>query len=451
MESTPTEIPLSEEIRALLRDGNEAALSKLLTDSNPADLAGALYDFGVNHQLGMLQLMATREAGRLFCELHHSTMEALLAEIDLQFLKQLIAAMEPDDAADTVGIMGQERADALLAMLPEAQRNSIAYLLTYDEDSAGGLMDPDVVRVQSGLTVKAAIEEVRRYVERVKLNDFFSLYVVDADGVLLGTVPNWKVLIARPGQTIEEIMEPTVVSVAADMDQEEISRLVRDHDLVSVPVVDEDARLIGRITHDDIVDVIDEEHEEDLGKLTGTMSEEVRELSVLHTIRLRFPWLFIALVGEFLLALFMKNNESFLAAVPQMAFFFPLIMAMGGTSGVQSSSLVIRGLATGEVEPGHWRRRLLREIVVSITIGTLFAGVLLLGGTAMTGNFRLAASVGLATMAGIMLAASGGTVIPIALKSLGFDPALATGPFITTLNDILGILVYLGIAYLVLV
>ena len=146
----------------------------------------------------------------------------------------------------------------------------------------------------------------------------------------------------------------------------------------------------------------------------------------------------------------MKNNESFLIAVPQLAFFFPLIMAMGGTSGVQSSALVIRGLATGEVELGHWKRRLVREIIVSTTIGAIFAGVLLVGGTAMTGDVKLAAAVGLATMLGIMLATSGGTAIPIALKSMGFDPALATGPFITTLNDILGILVYMGIAYLML-
>lgn len=450
MESPSTEASLQNSIRNLLRENRMRELTRLLTATAPADLAGAFYDFGWEEQLSLLNLLGSTGAGRVLRELDGPTVTALLGEIDLGFLKQLIAAMEPDDAADMVGAMDNARSAALLEILPAASRGPIAYLLSYDEDSAGGLMDPDVVRVQAGLTVKAAIEEVRRYVKRVKLNDFFSLYVVDKEGVLLGTVPNWKIIIARPSETIEEIMEHGVVAVTADTDQEVISRLVRDHDLVSVPVVDEHHRLIGRITHDDIVDVIDEEHEEDLGRLTGTMNEDVRELSILHTIRQRFPWLFIALVGEFLLAMFMKNTESFLIAVPQMAFFFPLIMAMGGTSGVQSASLVIRGLATGEVKLSHWRRRLGREFLVSAIIGVLFAGVLLIGGTAMTGNFKLAGAVGLATMVGIMLAASGGTAIPIALESMGIDPALATGPFITTLNDILGILVYLGIAYLML-
>jgi magnesium transporter len=307
-----------------------------------------------------------------------------------------------------------------------------------------------VVRVGEHLTVKAAIEEVRRYVARVSLDEFFSFYVVTSDGTLVGTVPNWKMLLATPLQKISEIMDPTVVSVEAGLDQEEISRLVRNHDLVSVPVVDERNHLIGRITHDDIVDVIDEEHEEDIGRLTGTMGEEVREISLLHTIRLRIPWLFIALAGEFLLALFMKNNESFLLTLPQLAFFFPLIMAMGGTSGIQSASLVIRGLATGEVEVAHWRRRLAREFAVALAMGALVAGVLLLGGTVMLGDAALAGTVALATFLGILLAATGGTAIPLALKVMGVDPALATGPFITTLNDILGILVYLGIAWLLL-
>ncbi len=450
MEANNPELSLHDRIRELLHGGALAKLGGVLKAADPVEIAGATFNLALAEQLALLRLMPQIQAAAVLCELDHPTAEALLTALEPQELARLIPAMEPDDAADVVGMMEEGRAAAVMERLPPRVRERVSYLLGYDEESAGGLMDPDVVRVGEHLTVKGAIEEVRRYVKRVQLDGFFSLYVVSRDGTLVGTVPNWKMLLAEPRQKIKEIMEPAVVAVEAGLDQEEISRLVRDHDLVSVPVVDEEHHLIGRITHDDIVDVIDEEHEEDLGRLTGTMNEEVRELSLLHTIRQRFPWLFIALVGEFLLALFMQNSEEFLISVPRLAFFFPLIMAMGGTSGVQSASLVIRGLATGEVVPADWRRRLTREFMVALAVGLLFALVLIAAGTGMTGDVSLSVAVGLATMAGILLATTGGTAIPMALKSLNIDPALATGPFITTLNDILGILVYLGIAYLIL-
>ncbi|MCZ6532442.1 MAG: magnesium transporter [SAR324 cluster bacterium] len=450
MDANTAEVSLQDRIRPLLHSGTPAKLKSLLRRTDPVDMAAAFFEFPLEEQLALMGMMPKDRAAAVLCELDHPAAQTLLLELDLSELARLIPSMEPDDAADIVGMMEKGRADELLARLPRLARDTINYLLSYDEESAGGLMDPDVVRVGEHLTVKAAIEEVRRYVERVRLDEFFSFYVVTSDGTLVGTVPNWKMLLAKPQQKISEIMDPAVVAVEASLDQEVISRLVRDHDLVSVPVVDEQHHLIGRITHDDIVDVIDEEHEEDLGRLTGTMGEEVREHSLWHTIRLRFPWLFVALVGEFLLALFMKYTENFLLATPQLAFFFPLIMAMGGTSGIQSSSLVIRGLATGEIALTHWRRRVMREFVVALAIGLLFAILLIAAGSGMTGDPMLAIAVGLATMAGILLAATGGTAIPIALSSLGFDPALATGPFITTLNDIVGILVYLGIAYLLM-
>lgn len=450
MEANPTEGSLRDEIRAMLRGNDPAALPALLAAADPVDVAGVFYSFSLAEQISMLGLLPSHKAAEVLCALDHPTQQALLGGAELELLARLIPAMEPDDAADLVGMMEQGRAAELLRSLPPLTLDRIAFLLKYAKDTAGGLMDPDVVRVRADHAVHDAVAEVRGYVARVELDDFFSVFVVDDDGALRGTVPTWKMLLARPEQSIGEIMDPMVFSVPADMDQEEVSRLVRDHDLVSVPVVDERNHLIGRITHDDIVDVIDEEHEEDMGRLTGTMGEEVREISLLHTVRLRIPWLFIALAGEFLLALFMKKNESFLVSLPQLAFFFPLIMAMGGTSGIQSASLVIRGLATGEVEVGHWRRRLAREFVVALAMGVPIAGVLLVGGTVMLGDAALAGTVSLATLLGIVLAATGGTAIPLALEVMGVDPALATGPFITTLNDILGILVYLGIAWLML-
>ncbi len=440
----------SGQIRALLERGAEPELRGLLARVDPIAAAAGFYDFSRAEQQRLLGLMPAGSAALVVRELDPSAAEGLLAELEPERLAGWVERMEPDDAAGLIGTMEPGKAEVLLRLLEPRARAGISLLLTYPDDTAGRIMDPDVARIRENQTVAEAVAEVRRYVDSVQLNDFFALFVVTGDGSLVGSVPNWKMLLAQPEQYIREIMDYDLVAVEAHTDQEEISRLVRERDLVTVPVVDGNNRLIGRITHDDIVDVIDEEHGEDLGQLAGTGSEEIRELSLFQTIRLRFPWLFVALVGEFLLAVFMRDKQAFLAALPQLAFFFPLIMAVGGTSGVQSSSLVIRGLATGEVDASHFWRRLLREFLVALSIGAIFGAVMILGGAGITGELLMGLTVGLATMAGVMLATALGAALPILLKQLRFDPALAAGPFITTLNDILGILVFLGIAYLIL-
>ena len=234
---------------------------------------------------------------------------------------------------------------------------------------------------------------------------------------------------------------------AAAMIATDALRLVRDHDLVTIPVVDGSHRLIGRITVDDIVDVIQEEHTEDLARLTGTGAEDVREVSIAQTLRDRAPWLFIALGGQFLAAMIMRSKQAYLVEIPQLAFFIPAVMAMGGNTGVQSASLVIRGLATGELRLSHFRRRLKREFLVALSIGSVFAVILIGGGFVLTGWWALGLVVGLATLVTITVASTGGMVIPMVLRRLGKDPALATGPFLTTLNDVFGIAVYLLLAY----
>jgi len=326
----------------------------------------------------------------------------------------------------------------------------VRLLLTYEQDSAGGLMDPDIVQVRQEQTVARAMEDIRAYVQKVNMDDFFAVFAVNYRRQLVGAVPTWKLLLAGPDQRISEIMIPDPVSVEAHLDQEEVSRLVRDHNLVTVPVVNAHRQLIGRITVDDVVDVIEEEHHEDLGRLTGTMDERARGGSLLQTLRDRMPWLLIALVGEFFSALIMQRQQGYLDALPQLAFFIPVIMAMGGNTGMQSSALVIRGLATGDVHQAHFWRRLGRELMVALTIGLCFGGILVLGGMLLTGQPRLGLAVGLATMATITLATTAGMVIPMVLGRLGRDPALATGPFLTTMNDVLGIGIYLTIAWAIL-
>ena len=273
--------------------------------------------------------------------------------------------------------------------------------------------------------------------------------MVKGGGVRGGATPAGKMLLALPDQRVREIMED-IAPAQADIDQEELTRLVRDHDLVSVPVVDHRGRLIGRVTVDDVVDVIQQEFSEDAAKFAGTGNEDVAQFSVRTSIRNRSPWLFFALLGLFVSAMILNHYQGVFTAIPQLAFFIPLVMAMGGNSGLQASSLVIRGLATGEVQLSQYWRRVTRELAASSAIGLLFAAVLIAAVSGLTGDWHIGIVVGLATTSSVIVAAVVGTSIPMMLKRINLDPAFATGPFLTTFNDIVGVLVYLGVAFLIL-
>jgi magnesium transporter len=444
------DILLHERIQELLEAGRPDALRDLLVEAESFDLANAFFYFDPEEQYRLLRGMGEEAAAALLPMLHEPMLEVLLEQIPQDHLRALIEAMEPDDAAHVISSLEPGRDHSLLGLLDPEVRKDLVNLLSYREESAGRIMDPDVVRVRVDHSVQEALESIRRYVQRVELDEFFTVYVVNGSGVLVGSIPNWKMLLAQPGQAIREIMDDQIVAAPADTDQEEVMRLVRDHDLVSLPVVDHRGRLIGRITVDDVVDVIEDEFTEDVAQFAGTGGEEVVEYSVRSSIRNRSPWLLFALLGLFASAMIMNQFQGVFAAVPPLAFFVPLVMAMGGNSGLQSASLVIRGLATGEVEPRHFWRRVSREMLASICIGLFFAALLVAAVGAFTQDWRLGLTVGLATTSGVFVASVVGTSIPMILKQVGLDPALATGPFLTTFNDIVGVLVYLGVALLVM-
>lgn len=441
---------LAEQLRQALLAGEDEALRRLLSVAEPYEIAHTFYHFDAEGQLHLLSQFSALDAAETLLHLDDAAREYLFDEMPAARLATYINLLEPDDGADLIQQVDPEKAQVVMEWVDPTLRREIDSLLAYPEDTAGGIMDPDVVQVRAWHTVERAVQEVREYVARVRLDDFFTLFVVNRTGRLVGSVPAYRMLLADPGQRVEEVMEPHPVAVEAHVDQEEVSRLVRHHGLVTVPVVDANQRLIGRITVDDILDVIHEEHAEDVGRLMGTGTEEVRELSLAQSLKDRAPWLLIALGGQLVSALIMRSREDFLITLPQLAFFIPVVMAMGGNTGIQSSSLVIRGLATGEVDMTHFWRRLGRELLVALGIGCVFAVLLVLSGMAITGGFMLGVTVGLATLATILLASMLGITIPMVLKRFDLDPALATGPFLTTLNDILGIAVYLMVAYVML-
>ncbi len=436
-------------VKRLITTGRPQVLKSLLDTLNGVEIAQILLQLKLKHQLVVFELLAPEKASDVLSNLHDSStvLSDLIGGLTHEQLSGIIGEMDDDDAADIVSILDDTQADALLETLPAKDRAEVHNLLQYDEESAGGLMTSYVVAIRKDQSVGQAIRSIRRYTQREGFEMFYTAYVVDEFQHLIGTVSVTELLLADRSVPIATIMNPDVVAVDIDLDQEEVARVAKEYDLVVVPVIDKHLRLAGRITIDDLVDVLYEEHHEDLGQFAGTGGEEVMETSIFRTTRERLPWLFLSMVGGFFAALVMNGFGKALSTMPETAYFIPLIAAFGGNVGIQSSSIMVRGLATGAIQTSDLLIRLWKELRVALVNGLICASLLGLMNWFITRNPTTALSASLALIAVVCIAASIGASVPILLKRLHIDPALATGPFITTANDILGISVYLGITF----
>jgi len=379
-------------------------------------------------------------------ELDESVQETLLKSLSEAEISRLLGDMESDDAADVVGSLDEEKAQKVLSTLDLESRREMRRLLAYDEDTAGGIMALEVAAVLETDDVSQAIHKIRELVEQEGIKDIYNVFVVSEDGILLGELNLRQLILAQADTPVQELMNPEIISVPTSMDQEEVAAVVRKYDLVSLPVVDEYRRLMGRITVDDVVDVLAEEAEEDLSIIAGTGAEELWERSTFKVFRERIPWLFAALIGGLIAASVMHHFEATLLQMIALAFFVPVITAMGGNTGVQSSSIVVRGLATGEIALRDLLPRLWKEIRVALLNGLVLGAVL--GGIVALWLKQpdLGLLIGSILLINICVATTLGASVPIVLKKFGVDPALAMGPFVTTANDILGLMIYLGLA-----
>ncbi len=436
-------------VKRLISSERPQVLKSLLDSLNPVEISQVLLQLKLKHQLEVLEHLPPDRASDVISNLQGSStvLESLVSELSHEQLSGIIGEMEDDDAADIVSILDETQADALMDSLPQKDREELANLLQYHEESAGGLMTTYVVSIRKDQTVAQAIRSIRRYVQREGFEMFYTAYVVDEYRHLIGTVSATELLLADRSAEIADIMNPDVIAVDCDLDQEEVVRVAQEYDLVVVPVIDKHLRLAGRITIDDLVDVLYEEHNEDLGQFAGTGGEEVLETSIIRTTRERLPWLFLSMVGGFMAALVMNGFGRSLSMMPETAYFIPLIAAFGGNVGIQSSSIMVRGLATGAIKTTDLLVRLWKELRVGALNGAICAVLLALMNWMITRNIATALSAGVALVAVVCIAASIGASVPILLKQLNIDPALATGPFITTANDILGISIYLGITF----
>lgn len=438
--------------RDLLEDLDEAGLRELVESAHAADLAQLMNRVDREAAAALFQVMDGELRAEVFTELDEGLQEALLGQLPNRELGEIIGGMESDDAADvlqTLRDQDEQRADTVLQSLEPELRDDLETLLEYGEDTAGGVMATEFVAVTDDTPVDAAIGRIRELAASRDIQDVYAVFVVDGQGRLLGSVSLQTLLLARRDRRLGELMDTDIHSATVHMDQEHLAALAVKYDLVSIPVVDDDGVLVGRVTMDDVYDIVGEEAAEDIARIAGT-DEEVLEHSSLVIVRERLPWLLLGLAGGLCAALVMSGFGPALGRSPRSVYFVPIVMGMGGNAGIQSSTVVVRGLATGELLAGDLWNRLWKELKVSLMIGLTCA---LLVGAAISvflGEGLEAGVVTLSLLCVILQASVIGGTMPILLKRLGVDPAIATGPFITTGNDILGVSLYLGLVNLFL-
>ena len=416
---------------------------------HPADIA-EVFDRLEDEQVQYLwKLIDIEERGDVLVELEEDVRETLLATLtNEEIAEEVLENIDSDDAADVVGELPEERAEKVIAQLDTEDREDLLTLLRHPEGTAGALMGTELIRVEMDWTVTQAIREMRRQAEEV--GTVHSVYVVNSAGQLLGRLSLKRLLLEASStrSTIGDLFrEDDTRTVKVDDPDELVVQIMKKYDLVALPVVDDHNRLLGRITIDDVVDLMEEEAEKDYQLASGLSDEVESDDSLWEMTRARLPWLLIGLFGGLAGAYVIGAFD--IERFPSMALFIPLIAAMGGNVGVQSAAIVVQGLAGGRTpSDARLAPRLLKELSVALLNGAICALVILGASLVLGYGWNLSVTVSLALIAVIVFAALFGTFVPLTLDRFKIDPALATGPFITTANDIIGLIIYFGIGVL---
>ena len=435
-------------IETAFESGNLSSISGIMTGMRAADVAEVMMVFPLERREALFHSLDTANASETLTLLEEGAARELLGMLGEMEIVLLVDLMASDDATDIISLLPPEQAQRILQQIRREEYEDVLELLKFDEESAGGLMAREIMTVKSGIRIADVIALLRREAEEIE--HIQNIYVVDRQGMLLGFIPVFNLIVLDPESRVDEVMTRDVVSVTVDTDQEEVAAVIAKYDLYSLPVVYQRGRLVGRITVDDIIDVIEEEANEDITLMAGTGEEEFGARSSIMVSRARLPWLLTGLFGGIASAFVMDHFRNSLESVLTLAFFVPVIMAMGGNVGTQSSAIVVRELAIGSAGLMRTSTKLMRELKVSLINGFVLGSVLLFITYLWQRDYRLGLLLGLCMITIILWATLMGAVVPLLLKKINIDPALATGPFITTSNDILGILIYLGIATLFL-
>ncbi len=411
-----------------------------LRDVDPVHITALLYEFNAPDSKYTLDILPVEVRADIIKGLDSDTRKSFLKIYEPKEISPIINLLDSDDAADLLNELPIKVSEEVLMGLDATLRGQVIDLLRYDENVAGGLMAKELIKVRDNWSVVQCVEEIRKQAEQVEKS--YTIFVVDEGDKLLGKVALQDLVISDANKRVADIIETEVVSVETYMPDTEVADIMKKYDLESVPVVNVQGQLVGRITIDDIVDVITEQAEEDRQLMSGITETVEEDDTVWKNARARLPWLIIGIFGGMLSARFMGLFEKELASVTAIAFFVPLIQATGGNVGIQSSSLVVQSLASsGYVEEGLWTR-LYKVLFVALLNGLFLSTLVFVGNWLLFGNKHLSFVVSIALFSVVVFASLVGTITPLILDRFGINPAVASGPFITTINDLLGLTMY---------
>ncbi|WP_438973522.1 magnesium transporter [Polaribacter sp.] len=423
-------------------------ITSLFADVHFADIAEVLDEVDFDEAIYIIKLLDSEKTSEILTELDEDIREKILENLSAQEIADEVGEMDSDDAADIIGELSVERQNRVISALEDDELAAdIKELLSYDENTAGALMAKELVKVYETWTVAGCMRRIRGQAKEV--TRVHSIYVVDKEEKLVGRLSLKDLIIAKSDQKISEIAKSKVDAVSVNEDDEEVAKIMAKYDLEAIPVVDDNHILLGRITIDDIVDVLKEEADKDYQMAAGLTQDVDSDDSILELTRARLPWLFLGLVGGIGAFLIMEGFQDVFSTYAALFFFTPLIAAMAGNVGVQSSAIIVQGLANNDVK-GSINSRLLKEMFLALLNGVILAICLFIFVWIIKGEVNLALAVSASLVAVIVVAGLIGTFVPLFLNKQGIDPAIATGPFITTSNDIFGILIYFMIAKVIL-
>ncbi len=429
------------ELKNAIEIKDEVFLQTQLKELYPVDIALILNRLDLEESIYLYEIIDEEIASDVLLEMEEDKREALLSTFSTKEIAEQLDNMESDDAADVINELPESIQDEVLAQIEDIdQASDIADLLSFEEGTAGSLMAKELVSVYAHETVSACIDEIRRQTDNVDV--MYAVYVVDENEKLIGMLSLKKLIISHPLARIEEIYDADVISAKTSALSEEIAELIQKYDLVVLPVVDQLGRLVGRITIDDVMDVMREGAEKDIQLMSGITNDVGSNDTIWRLSGARIPWLLVGMCGGIVGSRIISSYEGQIQLRPEMAFFIPLIGATGGNVGVQSSAIIVQGLANNTLITDKILPKLLKELGVGLING-LICSILILGyNLLISESFALAATVSISLLTVILCASFLGTFVPLTMNRYKINPALATGPFVTTLNDIIGISIY---------
>ncbi|MBW1726062.1 MAG: magnesium transporter [Deltaproteobacteria bacterium] len=436
---------LIDSIKRLLRRNALTHLRKIVDKTHAADLSAVFRSLSLSNQHKLFEMIEeTEQKGALFSELDEDTFLALNEGIELDEMVEIFEHMPTDDVADLLGRLPEERSDAIIERMKKESSEEVEGLLHYGDDTAGGIMVPDFIALRENTTAGEAIESLQK--EHLDVEMPFYLYVVDSNGKLIGVSSLRQLVVVPPETPLKDFMTTDVFTAKTDMDQEEVAKIVARYDILAVPVVDDTNRLVGIVTVDDVIDIIREEATEDILKMVGAGEEFVETKSIFKNIKMRMPWLFASCIGGIIASFIIGHFQTSLSKLAYLAAFIPVIMGMGGNIGVQSATITVRGLATGRLNIRDIWSVVSKQFLVGLMLGLFYGFAVGLVAQLKYSRELFALSVGLGVLSSMTMAALAGSLVPMTLAKINVDPAIASGPFVTTAIDIISVTFYFIIA-----